>query len=56
MVRALENDELRIRRVAWKSLKAITGETFDYDPYSEKDTRLEAAAKWQEWLASESRG
>ena len=51
LVRQLDSDDPAVRFYAIRSLKSLTGQTFDYNYYDDADARKPALRRWQNWLA-----
>ena len=49
LVKALDDDELEVRKAAFAALKPI--QESEYDATMEKSKRRQAIGKWEEWLA-----
>lgn len=49
LVKALDDDELDVRKAAFAALKPI--QDSGYDPEVERSKRKQSMAKWEEWLA-----
>jgi dienelactone hydrolase len=49
LIKALDDDELEVRKAAFAALKPI--QDSGYDPEAERTKRKQAMAKWEEWLA-----
>ncbi len=52
-VRLLESSEMAIRARAIQTLRASTGQQFNYSVYATPDERSRAIAAWKTWLAGE---
>jgi hypothetical protein len=49
LIKALDDDELDVRKASFAALKPI--QDSGYDPESERSMRKQALMKWEEWLA-----
>jgi len=56
LVKDLDSDDPAVRFYAIRTLKEITGESFDYRYYEDDLERLPALKRWQEWLATRKAG
>jgi len=50
LVELLEARGLDDRITAFRTLRALTGESFGYLPYDSTDKRIDASRQWQKWL------
>ena len=53
LARLLSSDELIERVRAWRALRGLTGQAFDYSPMASAEPRLEGAGRWMAWLHGE---
>lgn len=53
LIEGLSSRDELIRKSACEELRAVTGQTFDYDPTSARRKREEARRKWQNWWKTE---
>ena len=50
LVSDLESDDPAVRFFAIEGLKRLTGETFGYQYFDDRDVRREPVKKWRQWL------
>lgn len=53
LIEGLSSKEPSVRRSAWEELRAVTGQSFDYDPDAGRRKREEARRRWQAWWKDE---
>lgn len=50
LVKDLDSDDPAVRFYAIEGLERLTGETFGYHYYEDRDARSQAVQKWRQWL------
>jgi len=56
LVHDLDSDDPAVRFYAIEGLQRLTGQTFDYLYYQDRETRRPAVMKWRQWLNDQKKG